>query len=111
MSTAISKRVPKLTEKAKAAVEERQVLLNKLLDNSQDNANERATPSEATSTRPSLTKCKNVNSGDAVGKKAHKAVNVDEDVPTDEECACNSSPAVEPPAESPEDELGMFKVL
>ena len=87
------------------------MLLNKLLDNSQDNANERATPSKATYTRPSLTKHKNVNIGDAVGKKACKAVNVDEDVPTDEECARDSSPAVEPPAESPEDKLGMFKVL
>jgi len=104
MSTA--KRVPKLTEKAKAAVEERQTLLNKLPNSSTDSANEKETPSEAAFTRP-LTKRKNANGGDAlVAKKAHNMANeVNEDVPTDEEPACNLSPAVEP-EESPEDELG-----
>ena len=45
MSTTMNKCIPKLTEKAKAAVEERQVLLNQL-PNSID-TNERGTPSEA----------------------------------------------------------------
>ena len=127
MSTATSKQVPKLTKKAKVAVEERQALLKKLPNSSTDVANDK-TPSEAASTTP-LTKCKNVNSSDAVTKKAHKMANidedvltdeepahknkmgnVDEDVPTDEEPARSTSPEVEP-EENPEDELGTFKDL
>ena len=127
MSTAMSKQVPKLTKKAKVAVEERQALLKKLPNSSTDVSNEE-TPSEAASTTP-LTKRKNVNSSDTVTKKACKTANIDEDVPTDEEPACknkmgnvdedvptdeepahSASPEVEP-EESPEDELGMFKDL
>ena len=127
MSTATSKQVPKLTEKAKVAVKERQALLKKLPNSSADVAN-KETPSEAASTTP-LTKHKNVNSSDAVAKKARKTANidedvltdeepahknkmgnVDEDVPMDEEPARSTSPEVEP-EESPEDELGTFKDL
>ena len=128
MSTATSKQVPKLTEKAKVAVEERQALLKKLPNSSADVANAE-TPSKAASTTP-LTKHKNVNSSDTVTKKArlkmanidedvltdeeparkNKTGNVDEDVPTDEEPACSASPEVEL-EESPEDELGVFKDL
>ena len=117
MSTTTNKHIPKLTEKAKAAVEERQALLNQP-PNSID-TNERGTPSEAASTRPS-TKCKTTDSGDAVRKKARNMVDVDKDIPTDKECTCNStdeeharnsSPAVELVAESTENELGTFEVL
>jgi len=108
MSTTTSKRVPKLTEKAKAAVEERHALLNKPPDSNADTPNERETPEVASTKLP--TKCKNTNSGDVVGKKARATTNVDEDVPIREESTRNSSPAAEP-AESPEDELGTFKDL
>ena len=90
MSTATSKQVLKLTKKAKAVVEERQVSLNKQLNSNADNADERETPFKEASTRPS-TKCKNANSGDAVGKKAQKTTNVDKHASMDKECTCDSS--------------------
>jgi len=70
MSTTTSKQVQKLTEKAKAAVEERHTLLNKLPDSNADTPNQRETP-EVASTKLVPTKHKNTDSGDVVGKKAH----------------------------------------